>query len=210
MISERFKQRLVGILVMTALAIVFIPMLFNFDPSVPLDETSQIPPAPDIEPVSIDEPTIPEGAAAAIDHEKVFALGSITGEDTPVPVAQVAADQPAAKPQPTEVKAPSTEVTAQPTEKAPPTPTPKLTESGLPESWIIQVASYREVASAEQLVQKLQQAGFKAFVRPATSAGVTVHRVYVGPHILRKNADMEKARIDASFGVKSLILPFEP
>lgn len=210
MISERFKQRLVGILVLSALAIVFIPVFFNFEPSAPIDETSQIPPAPEIAPVTIAEPEAPPVDYRVPDHESAFRLDSdvVAAEKaeqapSPAPVKPAPSKAPEAKPSAV------TPANATPAKKAPEV-APTLAANGLPESWVIQVASFRDAAAATQMSSKLQQAGHKAFVRQGVSGGNAVHRVYVGPHVLRKSADDEKARIDAAHKVKSLVMRFEP
>jgi len=213
MISERFKQRLVGILVLSALAIVFVPVFFNLEPSVPIDETSQIPPAPEIEPVTIAEPQAPSVDYQVPDHESAFRLDSdvvaATGAEQALPSAK---PEPSKAPEPKPRAAPpanATSANATPAKKAPEV-APTLAASGLPESWVIQVASFRDAAAAAQMSTKLQQTGHKAFVRQGVSGGNAVHRVYVGPHVLRKSADDEKARIDAAHKVKSLVMRFEP
>lgn len=43
--SYELRRRLVGILVLTALGLVVIPLLFDFSRGAPLDQRSQIPPA---------------------------------------------------------------------------------------------------------------------------------------------------------------------
>jgi len=203
MISERFKQRLVGIIVLAALAIVFVPVFFNLEPSVPIDETSQIPPAPEVEPVTIAEPEPPPVEYRVPDHEAAFRLDSdLAAQGGDAKTQPPTATQPAKAPQ-------AQERVETPTKKAPEA-APALAATGLPESWVIQVASFREASAAEQLNVKLQNGGHKAFVRQGVSGGHAVHRVYVGPHVLRKNADEEKARIDAAYKVKSLVMRFEP
>lgn len=59
-LDEKLKQRLVGVMVLVALAIIFLPSLFHRKELVEIDTTTQIPPAPNIEPVVIAPPTKPE------------------------------------------------------------------------------------------------------------------------------------------------------
>jgi len=199
MISERLKQRLVGALVLVALAVIFVPSVFNLQPPQPVDQSTQIPPAPEIEPVVVGQQGPREAVDEPLAHGELFDLEEplpASGESAPDQDLEPRADKPPAK-----VPAPAT---------APPSAPPKLTAEGLPQAWLIQVASYREADTAARLAQRLQDAGFKAFVRQGQANGASVHRVQVGPHVLRKNADEEKRRIDSSLGVKSLVLPFEP
>jgi DedD protein len=197
MVTKHLKQRFVGILVLLALAVIFIPVIFDFQPSNPVDKASQIPPAPDIEPVVIQPPVEPEVDRDNLvqPHDQIFDLEH-SPETEPVQ-SEVAAVPEESQPL----------VAA---ENVPPKPEPKLADTGLPEAWVIQVVSYQESFKAEALSQKLLAAGHRAFVRPATVKGTRYYRVYVGPHVLRRNADQEKQRIDSSFGVKSLVIPFEP
>lgn len=203
MISERFKQRLVGVLVLLALTAIFLPVLFDLQPSIPLDETSRIPPAPDVEPVHIEEPVSPPVEGDVMAHDDAFDLaGDTASGEMPV---QETAQETASSPPPAATVASETAAA-----KTPPPLKPGLAANGLPEAWVIQVASYRESAAAEKLSTRLLAAGHKAFVRPAVFGSAKVYRVYVGPHVLRKSAEDEKVRIDSAEHVKSLILPFEP
>ena len=69
--DEKLKQRLVGAMVLMALAVIFLPSLFQQDERQKIDTTSQIPPAPVFEPVIIPKPVKPEGIKQP-DLEKLF------------------------------------------------------------------------------------------------------------------------------------------
>ncbi len=58
--QETRKQRLVGLMVLTALAVIFLPSLFHRDEPVVIDTTSLIPPSPVVEPVVVPQPVKPE------------------------------------------------------------------------------------------------------------------------------------------------------
>jgi DedD protein len=55
-LDDGLKQRLVGALVLLALAVIFLPVLFDRDPMAPVERASQIPPAPEVITVTIDPP----------------------------------------------------------------------------------------------------------------------------------------------------------
>jgi DedD protein len=59
-LDDGLKQRLVGALVLLALAVIFLPVLFDRDPMAPVERTSQIPPAPEVVTVTINPPEEPE------------------------------------------------------------------------------------------------------------------------------------------------------
>ena len=66
------KQRLVGALVLTAIAVIFLPSLFTREERVVVDTTSLIPPAPDLKPVVISKPIRPEAITPAPTPEQAF------------------------------------------------------------------------------------------------------------------------------------------
>ncbi|TQV67697.1 succinate dehydrogenase [Exilibacterium tricleocarpae] len=70
--DDGLKQRLVGALVLTAAAVIFLPVLFNREVRRPLDATSQIPPAPGLVPLETREPVRPQGIVPAKDPEEMF------------------------------------------------------------------------------------------------------------------------------------------
>ena len=203
MLSDRLKQRLVGVAVLIALAVIFVPVLFNFQPSRPIDKATRIPPAPTIEPVEIREPVKPEIDNEVPSHDRVFSVGQAP-ETAPQQVQQTAppVEEPLEKRQVPERSL--TELRSDPEVE------PALAESGLPESWVVQVASYSELSSAQQQVERLQAADFKAFHQTGQVGEKQVFRVFVGPFISRDSAEEEKALIDRAAGVDSLVLSFEP
>jgi DedD protein len=54
--------------------------------------------------------------------------------------------------------------------------------------WVVQVGSFNNSASAEDLVAKLRLAGFSAFSEKINSAGGTVYKVRIGPELDRDRA----------------------
>lgn len=95
----------------------------------------------------------------------------------------------------------------EPQQAEPETPAPpQLSEEGLPQSWVLQVASFREAERAEALVKKLLDDGYRAFVQRQDS----LSRVFVGPKVLKDKLLQEKAEIDKKYGLNTLVVRFEP
>lgn len=203
MVSDRIKQRLVGAAVLTALAVIFVPVLFNLQPPRPLDQATEIPPAPEVAPVEIQQPIVPEVDNEVPDSGDIFSNAAEEKilEDA-LPESSTVSDKPVKE---KEVPEESVEqMTSLPKDE------PKLADSGLPEAWVIQIASYRQQAAAVKQVSRLQEAGYKAFSRQGSAGGMEVYRVFVGPFVSRKSAEGEKKQIDSAIGVDSFILSFEP
>ena len=71
--NDGHKQRLVGALVLTALAVIFLPSLFKREErSIIVDKTTLIPPPPKIEPVVVAEPVQPETITPAPPPDQAF------------------------------------------------------------------------------------------------------------------------------------------
>ena len=69
------KQRILGAVVLLALAAIFLPALLNFSDRRAVDRTTQIPPQPDISPIDTPEPVRPEGITPAERDTEIFQVG---------------------------------------------------------------------------------------------------------------------------------------
>ncbi len=192
----RVKQRVVGILVLGALAAIFLPMVFEFGDRHRVDTASQIPPAPDIVPAVIPEPARVEGLEAGKTDQDIFQF------DASRQAAAKAASAPAAEKRPPPAPADAVKPAA--------AAAPTLDARGVPNAWVLQVASFKDKARAQDITDQLLADGYKAFIRSATNADGVAHRVYVGPKLDRHKLQKEKAMIESKYRVKALELKFEP
>lgn len=174
--SESLKQRIVGALVLVALAIVIIPLVFDFSGERQVDVSSTIPSMPDIEPVVVAEPQRPKGIVPAKSDDDIFQFGVDLSKQS-----QSLKDE-----------------------------APVLSSNGMPVGWVLQVGSFKEKATADELVKKLLADGYRAFIREKKGKSGTLSRVFVGPKVLKKKLVQEKAAIDKKYSVDALLLHFEP
>ncbi len=70
--SSRAVQRLVGVVVLAALLVLFLPMVLNLEGTHRVDTRSKIPAKPALEPVQIAEPVRVEGAQTPKSDEQIF------------------------------------------------------------------------------------------------------------------------------------------
>ena len=214
LLDSAYKQRMVGALVLVALAVIFLPMLFSRQ-----DEERQViveapaaPQAPAVPQVQVEPVVVPEPQALP--------------EDEPVPSAdEVAAQQAPSMPVqpsvPVVKPAPAPTVAAKP---AAPAPSPKpvapqpaapgkpdvgqsrIDPNGLPISWSIQVASLGNRDGAEALQKKLRSQGYNAYIRSADGK----NRVFIGPLIERAEADRLRDLLDRQQNLKGFVTRFQP
>jgi DedD protein len=194
LLDNVFKQRMVGALVLIAVAVIFLPMLFTRQ-----DETRQVqvdaPAAPQapvapqvkVEPVAVPEPQmLPE--EPIVEEQAAPATGQPSMPIAPAPpvasAAATPASKPAAKPAPAPATAPATTAKA-----AAPS---GVDANGLSVSWSVQLASMSNRANADNLQKTLRAQGYNAYIR--TAGGV--NRVFVGPLIERAEADRLRDQLD--------------
>ena len=214
LLDKAYKQRMVGALVLVALAVIFLPMLFSRQ-----DEQRQVtvdapamPHAPELPQVQVEPVAVPE--PQVLPQEPVPSDDEIAQQEAPLtPVAPVApvAPAPVAKPV-VPVPAPvakSTTPPAQPIAAAaarPDTTQSRIDANGLSISWSIQLASLSNRQSAESLQKTLRSQGYNAYIRSADGK----NRVFVGPLIERAEDDRLRDLLSRQHNLKGFVVRFQP
>ncbi|WP_426111512.1 SPOR domain-containing protein [Pseudomonas sp. DSP3-2-2] len=219
LLDNVFKQRMVGALVLIAVAVIFLPMLFTKQDEshrvlVDAPAAPQTPPTPQvrIEPVPVPEPqALPQEPVPADDEIGQIALAPTTpiapappaAKPAPAPAAPVA--KPAPKPS-APAPAPAAPATA-PAQAATKPATPSgVDANGLSVSWSVQLASLSNRANADNLQKTLRTQGYNAYIRTADG----VNRVFVGPLIERAEADRLRDQLDKQQKLKGIVVRFQP
>ena len=190
-LDKGFMQRIVGALVLVALAVIFLPMLFSRE-----DELRQV--VVDA-PAMPDKPSMPE-----VELEPVVVPEPVAEDEVPpvepVPEPVAAPPQPAEQAQPpVQAEAPKPAATEQ-------KPASGLDANNLPVSWSVQLASLSSRAGAEKLQQSLRSSGYNAYIR--TFDGM--NRVFVGPVIERAEADRLRDLLNRQQNLKGFVVRFQP
>ncbi|WP_414728544.1 SPOR domain-containing protein [Zhongshania aliphaticivorans] len=203
------RQRLIGALVLLCGGVILWSLLFTGPAASKLDRHSQIPAAPQFEPLLEAEPERPEGITPA-DTELVppQPVPRIDDEVSSAPV-QSKSRPPAVATAPK----PSTAPAAKPAVQQPSSEAPKksgLDKHGLPLAWVVQVGVFGNADNAAALKKSLQGAGYKAFTDQIERGGKRLHRVLVGPVLSEDKAVAQQGAINTRFNVKSIVNRFEP
>lgn len=208
LLDNVFKQRMVGALVLVALAVIFLPMLFSREdelrqvrvdapqaPQAPVVRDVKVEPVPVPEPQTLTQEPMPDEDEAPLAQAPAVPIKPIP----PAPSAKAASV-------PSKVQAPA--APAQPVAGAPvkPDTAPKIDPNGLPISWSIQLASLSSRASADSLQKTLRSQGYNAYVRSAEGK----NRVYVGPLIERAEAERVRDVVNRQQNLKGIVVRFEP
>ena len=217
-LDKGMKQRMVGALVLVALAVIFLPMLFTRE-----DEMRQVqveaPQAPamptlpqvQVEPVAVPEPQPvleePQPAPVVVNES----TAPVTTPSQPItPSPQTQAQTKAQTPVPAPAAAPVAKAETRPAASPAPAPAAsapsKIDVNGLPVSWSIQLASLSNRAGAESLQKTLRSQGYNAYIRSAGG----MNRVYVGPMIERAEAERLRDTINRQQNLKGFVVRFQP
>ncbi len=231
--NQAKKQRLVGAVVLVALAVIIVPMILDFSrQDVAQRGDIEVPPAPDVnkmqvlplnvwskkidpdvdpEPVMIEQPAA-EVAAAPVDSETATAKAD---EPKQVEVSELApAPAPAAAPQsaPQALQFPAV---AAKEEVLPKPDIVEPAEAGAADAslkgkaWMVQIGSFSTESKAFIFRNKLREMGYAAYIVPGeNSTGERFFRVRVGPEILHSRAEAMRKRLKKDTGLDGLVMRF--
>ena len=193
MLDKGLKQRMVGALVLLALAVIFLPMLLSREDEsrrvqVDAPEMPAVPEMPNIEvqPVAVPEPQLLPDEPVAPDAPQSLE-----------PVEAPSLEQPAAAVVPAPAAAPVA---------APPAAQTKLDANSLPISWSVQLASLSSSDGAQKLQKTLRSQGYNAYIRSVDG----MNRVFVGPLIERAEADRLRDQLNRQHKLNGFVVRFQP
>ncbi|MBV1879349.1 MAG: SPOR domain-containing protein [Pseudomonadales bacterium] len=178
--EAQLRQRIIGALVLTAIAVIALPLLFDGNADERARAIMVIPNPPDIELKSL---TIAEVKQAMLAMEQESARR--------LPVYVALEDQ----------VDNSAENTSEEVEF-------QLDTNGLPISWNLKLGSFRERQNAIKLRQSLRDQRYKAFILTADTSEGEMYRVFVGPVLSRSELMEFAVEIEARFKLKGPITRF--
>ncbi len=184
--ENQLKQRIVGAIVLVALAVIFIPMLLSGDRDgdMSIVETN-IPAKPehvdrvktlDIEPPAAPPPAEPVRRRPVDEHTppQQAAPSGATQDDTPQTPSRSE----------TQVDAPGDDNKA----------------------WAVQVGSFSQQSNALGLRDKLRKQGYSTFVEKVSTDNGPVYRVRVGPEVRRSKAEELQQELQAKLKLEGLVV----
>ncbi|WP_163834482.1 SPOR domain-containing protein [Spartinivicinus ruber] len=217
--DDGLKQRLVGAIVLVALAVIFLPQLF--DQETPYQVVKEPIPEP---PVALTEPAYIEqqrqrvaerqaelasnsdqqqNTQSAIDEQEPVELVVNEAEQPKEPVTEVVPNQPIKTVDAQGDKADKAIAVAQQT-------IPSLDEQGVPIAWTLQLATFGNQANADKLLNELRSAGYKAYSRQVARDQNSLTRVFVGPSLSKDSVILQQQSIAKRWSLPGLVMRFKP
>ena len=184
------KQRIVGTIVIASLALIFLPIIFDGQGSHQTQTASRIPEQPVV-------PILPEPQ-----------------QSRPVIISDVDLVVTETKPEPERVTKTIEESASDLIEVSASEPgftrdIPTLNSAGLPNGWSIRLGSFSEASNATNLMQRLQTAGYKAYIRDIDSEQVELTGVFVGPWLERALVNDYIDQLRDEFQLEGMVVRYQ-
>lgn len=177
------KQRVVGALVLLSLAVIFLPLVFDKEPAVFEEDQQWLPPPPQVEEFGKFEPE-------PVEWENPEAQELWKEQDRVEP----APEEPPTPP------VPDAELPGK----------PALDADSIPEAWAVQLATFSRRENAEGLSERLQKAGYQAYVQEIRTSKGPMTRVFVGPELVATEARQLRDRLLKEFKLEGIVVRFRP
>ena len=207
------KQRIVGIIVVVAVAIILYPFLFSrgeYDSAALI--IPEPPPVPEI-PFYVEESMNSPLSEKALAEIAKVGDGSILVTSSPLEEEVDPVTPSSAEIVNTEVSVTTDNSgTSASTSSLPVVAEsePTLGSDGLPRSWSLQIAALSIEENANGMGKKLRAAGHQAYVRQTVAGSKMLYRIFIGPYLDRQKLEELRIPIDKQYGVKSLTVRFVP
>jgi DedD protein len=199
-VDSLVKQRLVGALILVALAVVFWPIIFMPAPEQRGELRVPVPAAPPVDLTSLPEPDnagLRQGEQAQARTEVV--------QDLPFPGDGNEPLTPATLPDRADTVTEPELATARETLEA-----PEMDADGLPIAYSLQVATMTDKTRADALRDELVAAGYKGYTKRVRRNDRVLYRVLVGPKFSRDDLQPVKTAVDETWRVESMIIRYLP
>jgi len=189
-VKQGTKQRIVGTIVIASLALIFLPIIFDGQGSHQTQTASRIPEQPVV-------PILPEPQ-----------------QSRPVIISDADLVVTETKPEPERVtktieESASDLIEVSASESGFTRDIPILNSAGLPNGWSIRLGSFSEASNATNLMQRLQTAGYKAYIRDIDSEQVELTGVFVGPWLERALVNDYIDQLRDEFQLEGMVVRYQ-
>lgn len=194
--SDQIKNRVVGAIVLFALAIIFLPKIFDGNKEsqrqafvkIPTKPTHQ---QPDVSKIELSR--APVGATPADDGvPEVISTNLADDKQENIDVIETKQD----------------EVVSKPASK--PRVKPVVTSPIKAKGWVIRMGSFGNPNNVNTLLKNLRKKGFTAYSVPAVPRSGVTNKVYVGPELDKKTLQSLQPKLKKAFKESGVIEKYNP
>lgn len=215
--STPFQNRLVGTVIVAAMAIIFLPDLLDGEKQTYQEAFEKIPQAPTVN-FTRETKDFPTEKLDKLPKDKI--VNELAIDDDVLPEENKLQTKPDEKL--TTDNNTSTSAKHKLTDKQ--INTDKTTSLGsnakvikaLPEkakantAWVIQLGSFRHKNNVDELVKKLEKAGYTVFTKPIKTKTGTLTKVFVGPELIKTSLEKKIPKLKQLTKVQGKVARFSP
>jgi len=208
-LSTPFQNRLVGTIIVAAVAIIFLPDVLDGDKKTYQDNFETIPKAPQVDfppankafpqeklsnlPKEIISDDVALDGGGALDASDALTEKGITVSTLDKEPSFTADSTQAATKKTLDLVA----------KKVPSTAVPK-------QAWVIQLGSFRHQNNVDDLVSKLKKEGYTAFTKPIKTKNGKLTKVFVGPELIKSSLEEKLPALKKLTNVQGKVARFYP
>lgn len=197
--GSAFQNRLVGTVILVALAVIFLPDIFDGEKVSHQDTFVELPDRPAT--IELEEPeSFPRQQVADRVSRKVEIVDDVAVDDPPAESATTAVEQQTAA-----------TTAEQDVSSSPPrqgdyqVEDEAAVEQG---GWVIQLGSFRHEKNVAELMSKLENGGYRAFNRKVQTSSGTLTKVFVGPDLRKEALEQRVADLNTLTGLKGKVTAY--
>ena len=194
--AAALKNRLVGTVILVAVVVIFLPDMLDGKKSSSEDVFVNVPAAPAKKPIVNPEP-FPEERVISSAQRPVEIVNekALDDDDNDTEVNAEQADA-------SINEASNDDLARQTVIEAP-------AETEQNNSWVIQLGSFRHQKNVKQLLDKLENAGYRAFSRPIQTSSGPLTKVFVGPNLNKRELDGALSHLQDLTGLRGKVTRFK-
>jgi DedD protein len=200
-VTSALQNRLVGTVIIVAIAVIFLPDLLSGKNPSNKELFVELPPRPAVK-------TVQRPASFSTQGVKEAATRNIEI------VNETALDEPAVK---------SQTQTTQNTENNVPATTKQAPANSLEQGtvvendqqrllagagWVVQLGTFRHQKNVKELLAKLEKGGYRAFSQPVQTSSGTLTKVFVGPDLQKKRLEKALVHLKDLTSLQGRVTPF--
>lgn len=216
--STPFQNRLVGTVIVAAVAIIFLPDILDGEKKTYQAEFENIPPAPAYK-GDTNKAQFPDEKLSQLKTEPVFEEQAIdelpqtteqskSNSSSNDKVIAKAANKPESFDDKPKTKVKAAAKTVESTTKS---AAKTLLEKSVPnKAWVIQLGSFKHKKNVEELVNKLKKNGYTVFTRPIKTKSGVLTKVFVGPELLKSTLEKKLPSLKKLTNVEGKLARFTP
>ncbi|WP_354624455.1 SPOR domain-containing protein [Psychromonas sp. MME2] len=201
--ASQFKNRLVGVTIVVASVVIFLPSIIDGKKATYQDEFVATPIKPLIKEhtqvaVADSSPDSDHDLIDSVEHKKNEPIDVIDNTDWEI---QEVAPTVTIKNDETGEEANKSELNA--------IETAKSIKKTLPDkAWTIQLGAFQNAENINQLLKKLHKAGFQAHTVPSEVVDGQLTRVFVGPDVSKEKLEKQLPQLKRLTNLKGQLIPF--